>query len=124
MPSLWSRDKSWRNRDRRPAWSCFSVIIDEIGLRRFNADRTRSWLIFWDDIDEIETYKADLFIYDMICLSFHTSEGWHEVQEQDVGFPELMNVLRSRFPSIPEDWYGVVMHPAFEANARTLWTGK
>lgn len=63
-----------------------------------------------------------MFSYDDICLAF-TSDGelWIEVTEHSEGFTDLCSAMSERFPTIPKNWFGEVMLPAFETNLRTLY---
>jgi hypothetical protein len=56
-------------------------------------------------------------------LLFERRDGAAPVQvsEEWRGFADLFEPLRVAFPSIPEDWYVVVMKPAFERNQRVLY---
>jgi hypothetical protein len=76
----------------------------------------------WRDVEEIETYKRDLFSSDEIYLSFGVTDAWYEFSESDAGFQQLAELMQAKFPSIPECWYGEVMQPPFATNQRTLWT--
>lgn len=75
----------------------------------------------WDAVEEIRTFKVDLYIYDNIRLAFLVGERWHEIHEEEDGFRDVADEMQRRFPSIPEDWYFTVMLLAFESNERTLW---
>ena len=80
--------------------------------------------IRWSDIKKIITYKYDLFSIDEICVGFLTAldaDSWLEISEQWSGFQEATDKLEERFPSIPKDWYGKVMVPAFESKETVLW---
>ena len=75
--------------------------------------------VHWSDVRRIQTYKRDLFAYDMICLAFEIGDDkWVEIWERDDGFVGVAEAMRTRFPTIPEDWYNKVMVPAFETNLR------
>jgi hypothetical protein len=77
--------------------------------------------IDWADVQEIQTYKIDLWSYDVICLAFRVADQWYECSEEDHGFSELFQVLSLRYPSIDPDWYSRVMQPPFASNLRVLW---
>lgn len=76
----------------------------------------------WDDIEEIETFKVDLYIHDEILVGFVARGGaYFQVSEEDSGFAEAMEQMRIAFPSIPENWFDTVMRPAFATNHCVLW---
>jgi hypothetical protein len=75
----------------------------------------------WRDVEEIQTFKRDLFSIDQICLSFCVSGLWYEFWESDAGFERLAELMQTKFPSIPEGWFGEVAQPPFATNQRTLW---
>ncbi len=79
--------------------------------------------VAWVDVVSITTYKIDLLTTDCILLLFELAPGQGPVQisEEWPGFTEFMPAMQNAFPSIPEDWYGVVMKPAFEPNRRELF---
>jgi hypothetical protein len=75
----------------------------------------------WCDVRAIATYKDDLFAYDEIWLAFKTGDHqWVEVSEHEEGFHAFIEDVSRRF-SLPDGWFGDVMHPAFARNARVLW---
>lgn len=79
--------------------------------------------ISWSDVKEIIAFKRDLFAYDLICLGFRTKDDdtFWEVDEQCIGYNELLAELEKQFPSIRTDWFAQVAHPAFALNRTTLW---
>lgn len=79
--------------------------------------------IFWSDVKEIFAFKRDLFAYDLICLGFRTNDDdtFWEVDEQCIGYRELLKELTAQFPGIRTDWFEQVAHPAFATNRTTLW---
>lgn len=83
--------------------------------------RDEATSLAWDQIEEIAAFKRDLGTIDDIRLGFLVSGVWHEVSESDDGFLMLSKAMQERFSDIPEDWYSVVMLPAFETNWTTLW---
>ena len=98
-------------------------LVDSIGFELNRRHSEESWLVKWNDIYEIHTYKIDLVAFDSIALCFYEfhRDRWTEVTEEDTGFKDLVKILRQVFPSIPEDWDYVVAFPAFETNHRVLY---
>lgn len=76
----------------------------------------------WSAVVRIRTYKIDLFSVDCICLWFDLDgEPPLEMTEESNGFNGFMDALLEAFPTIPPDWYGTVMQPAFERNEALLF---
>lgn len=97
------------------------LSADENGILIANSDYPEPFVVSWDEVDEIHTFKIDLGVIDDVRLALHDSRGWHELSERDDGFMEVCEEIQRRFPSIPEAWYLEVMFPAFERNHRVLW---
>lgn len=77
--------------------------------------------ILWEEVQEIRTYKVDLFAYDEICLAFQTPAGWHEIEESDAGFMEVAKRMEAAFLELPRNWYSAVAVPAFEPCEAVLY---
>ena len=84
-------------------------------------DGHRKTVLDWSDVEEIQAYKVDCFVHDLICLAFRAEDHWYECSEEDHGFSELCEELGRRYPEIHEDWYGQVVQPPFASNQRVLW---
>jgi hypothetical protein len=98
-----------------------TVRSDDAGVTLFPLGDHESISFQWPDVDEIRTYKRDLFTTDMICLAFLVADRWIEISEDDDGFTALTEMMAAKFPAIPVDWYAEVMQPTFAMNERTLW---
>jgi hypothetical protein len=98
-----------------------TVRVDDEGVVIERAGRKEPLVFQWRDVDEIRTFKVGLVTTDDIRLAFWASGLWYEISEEDAGFTALAELMRAKFPSIPEDWYWTVMKPAFATNQRTLW---
>ncbi len=97
------------------------LILTDPGFRLEKAGKCE-YDVRWSQIVEIQTYKHDFFSYDMICLAFRIGAGeWVEAWESMPGFSALVVRMQETLPSVPADWFQVVMHPAFARNQRTLW---
>jgi hypothetical protein len=94
---------------------------DERGFALILGRRQR-WRVDWSEIVAIRTFKRDLFTFDMVCLEFKTASGEYcEAWEDMVGFTEFTERMQAEFPTVPQNWYGEVMLPAFATNQRVLW---
>ncbi len=81
------------------------------------------YVVRWNDVRVIRTYKQDHWCYDEIMLAFEIGEDtWVEASESMPGFKTVVSRMERMFAGISKDWYKVVMVPPFEANLRTLWT--
>jgi hypothetical protein len=112
---------SWfRSRPRgAPVFATIEADDERVVITR--SDGTGPHSFAWRDVDEVQTFKLDLFGYDDIRLAFRVGDLWHEVGEEDAGFVELGTKMAAKLPSVPENWYMEVMFPAFATNLRTLW---
>src|SRR5262245_16405013 len=82
------------------------------------------YVLAWDDVREIWTYKVDLFTIDMICLNFiRRDESSLEVSEHALGWSDLIEIMTARCPGIPSDWWQQVAFPAFATNTAKIWNG-
>lgn len=117
---MWTPLKKLTSRLRRtPVAVTITADHERIVIAR--SDREEASSFPWRDVDEIQTFKRDLFATDNIRLAFRVSDMWYELSEDDTGFMPLAELMRVKFPSIPEDWYTEVMQPPFATNQRTLW---
>jgi hypothetical protein len=118
---MWQRLTNWRRRHIAgdpsivPALGGFDVVpaIDGGLVAK----------VRWSDVHRITAYKIDLLTTDCICLLFELQTNAPPVQisEEWTGFAETLQPLLTAFPSIPTDWYGQAMKPAFERNHRVLF---
>ena len=77
----------------------------------------------WSDIEEVYVFKRDLFAIDMICLSFKKlgKEEYYEINEDMVGYHDLLEVLPKRLCNYDPEWFSSVVYPAFKPNCRMIW---
>ena len=77
----------------------------------------------WEQVDEIVTWKDDLWAYDDIRLGFHLADTglWISLSEEQPGFCRVVEEMERRFPAIPGDWFQRVMFPAFVPNYAVLF---
>jgi hypothetical protein len=106
---------------RRFASRSFEVLADRDGVRVVLADGTVSSRFCWADVTEIRTFKLDLGTWDDIRLAFQVDDLWYEYSEEIKGFGQLSDTMREVFPDVPQDWFWVVMKPAFATNERVLY---
>lgn len=77
----------------------------------------------WASVKEVFTFKLDLVTYDTIRLGLRVSEDgeYWQVDEDDVGFQELLTEIERRFGIRDKEWWTKVAFPAFATNRTTLW---
>ena len=79
--------------------------------------------VCWDAIEEIRGYKRDLFAVDLICWGFCLQDEEYvlEVNEEMLGFAELVKSVEAHFDIKSEDWWSKVAIPAFDTNMTVIW---
>jgi hypothetical protein len=109
-------------RQRKPWELRREVKFDGEGFEIFEGDESKARLR-WSDVREVFAYKMDLVTHDEICIGFRVNaDGSHWwVSEEFIGYRELVEELKRRFPGISDDWFWKVASPAFVLNRATLW---
>lgn len=100
-----------------------TVRVSDEGMMLFDGDRP-GVRFAWSEVQEIVTFKRDLYIYDDIRLAFRVDGRWVEVSEETEGWPKLVAAIERHFPTIPPDRYQAVMLPPFEACFRVLYEAR
>ncbi len=78
--------------------------------------------IYWDEIIEMNVYKADLMIYDCVCLEIITKNKMkYTVNEEIDGFETFLENIENKFPEIEKSWKVNVIHPPFKDNLTTIY---
>jgi len=80
--------------------------------------------VLWNEIEQIEVFKRDLFIYDLICMSMRVkNQGCLELDEDDALWSTLLkNLTRHLDGFIPwSHWFQKVAFPAFETKQMTIY---
>ena len=77
--------------------------------------------IKWKDILKIAVYKLDLMTTDELCLEMFWQDLRITFTEETPGWYQFLDRLEGAFPSIPKDWWGKVIHPAFATNYTVLY---
>ena len=91
----------------------------ELGFKFKSKDFQKS--INWSDIDQINTYKKDVVIYDLVVLDI-ISEGYVlTINEESPGWFQLVLKLKEVFQEIPKDWDINITQPAFEENFTIIY---
>jgi hypothetical protein len=115
LKNLWTR--ALRRRRENPR-----LVITEEGVA-LAADGCELWRFNWRDVTRVETYKRDLFTFDMICLDFVVAAQRlrYPTHDEMQCFDDLCGCLRDHFPTIAESWWREVAFPAFETNHKVLY---
>jgi hypothetical protein len=79
--------------------------------------------VAWASVKEIFAFKLDLFSCDTIRLGFRVCDDgtYWDVDENDMGYRELVAEIERRFEIVDKDWWTKVAYPAFATNRTTLW---
>lgn len=99
-----------------------AVRLDEGGFSVMQGQKVLASML-WTDVRKIAAYKYDLLSCDEICVAAigESEDSGIEVSEEWQGFGAFIAEMERRFPSIPEDWYGEVMVPAFARKETVLF---
>ena len=75
------------------------------------------------DIEEVHSYRRDLFAYDLICLGFNKSgtDELYEIHEEMEGYADLLDALQCYLPEFSLGWMFDVAHPAIETDQQVVW---
>jgi hypothetical protein len=121
---FWNLIRPLREDEKRPCWPRPTgevlLVADDAGFTLARTDGLEAQSFRWDEVDEIETYKWDLWSYNEVSLDLLVAGRWCLLQEYDEGFSALTDAMERRFPDIPERWYADATSPA-NWEPRTLW---
>ena len=115
---------------RRPRWKIHRIQVDLAKLRLVPTDECdprnadpQPQEAPWSEVAKVSAYKRDLFTVDQICLLFETARGPLEVNDDMMGWTELLEALPDRLPGFPpvSSWFSGVAYPAFVENCRVLY---
>lgn len=91
----------------------------EEGFQFTNEDFPK--FIKWSEIDQINTYKKDLYAYDLVFMEIVYSEKALTINEETPGWFQLVLKLKNVFETIPKDWDINITQPAFETNYTNIY---
>lgn len=122
LRTMWNSLKDWCESLRKPdtKWR-IRVEGDEIVSQNENLG-TINWHLHLNEIEEIASWKLDLWSCDEICVGFKIadSDDFYLCCESDSGFKEMIEEVTSRFP-LKEEWRQSVMFPPLAENFTVLW---
>jgi hypothetical protein len=99
--------------------------IIEVTNSGFNiVNKNRSIYVCWDNIDEIVSFKRDLWTTDLICLGFlkNQKESAIVIHEEMHGFLDLRRKIELKIPEFKERFHKWLFStPAFDGTVFTLW---
>ncbi len=104
----------------------FDEIYSEFGIFEYENNGFRILsnkndnLILWSDIIEINVYKKDLYVYDLISMEILIKEKVLNINEETAGWYQFVLKLKEIFKEIPKDWEIEIAQPPFELNFRTI----
>ena len=76
----------------------------------------------WDEITEINVYKADLMTIDRIEMETVYNDKMFIISEDLPGWYQFVIKTKSIFPTIPKDWDIEIVQPPFATNYRTIYS--
>jgi hypothetical protein len=75
----------------------------------------------WNDITQLNVYKVDQITIDRIEMEIVYGDKAFSISEELPGWYQFVLKTKKVFPSIPQDWDIVIIHPAFATNFRTIY---
>jgi len=105
----------------------FDETYEDIGAFTYYADgfsmnyEELAINIKWEDITQLNVYKADLMAIDEIRMEIVLGEYMYTISEELPGWYQFVLKTKEVFPSIPKDWDLKTIHPAFAANYSTIY---
>jgi hypothetical protein len=75
----------------------------------------------WNDIEELNAYKADMFTYDEIRIDIVFKGVFLTITEETPGWYQFVIKTKEVFPSIAKDWDDKIVFPPFADNFITLY---
>lgn len=81
------------------------------------------FILEWNNVKKITTYKRDLMTEDQICLEIETVDDIVFTTSEDTeGWFQLIKHLAKEFPAVNEENIMKIAHPAFERNETVLFS--
>ena len=77
--------------------------------------------IKWVQITKLTAYKVDLIATDEISLDIYYKGMSVTINEEMEGWDEFVNMSKSIFPAIPQNWELEIVKPAFATNLTILY---
>jgi len=75
----------------------------------------------WKEIDSMHMYKTDLFTIDRIELQIVSGERAFTINEDLPGWHQFLDKAKAALPTMVDDWWSAVVHPAFATNWTTVY---
>lgn len=105
----------------------FEEIYADLGMFEYNEKGLKftsndcEKLIKWSDIEQINAYKKDVYVYDLVVMEIVIGENILTINEETPGWFQLIIKLKEIFRDIPEDWEIKITQPAFAKNFTTIY---
>ena len=77
--------------------------------------------LLWNEITELNVYKADLGTTDRIEMDIVCGEKGFIISEDLPGWYQFVLKTKLIYPAIPGDWEDEIVHPAFATNWRNIY---
>jgi hypothetical protein len=115
------------NTKKNESKKSFDEIYADLGLFEYSEDGFKittqdfSKDIKWTEIHQINAYKKDVYAYDLIVMEIVCGENSLTINEETLGWFQLVLKLKEVFDSIPKDWDMKITQPPFKTNFTTIY---
>ena len=105
----------------------FEEIYVDLGMFEYNEKGFKftlsdcEKLINWSDIEQINAFKKDVYVYDLVVMEIVIGENILTINEETPGWFQLIIKLKEIFHDIPEDWQIKITQPAFAENFTNIY---
>lgn len=77
--------------------------------------------VLWEDIEEINAYKKDLFTYDLVCIDIILQESVITITEEIKGWENFLEAMNKAYALLDKNWYSKITPSPFETNFTVLY---
>lgn len=81
----------------------FNELYSDLGIFKYYQkgfailSNKKDYLILWSDIIEINVYKKDLFVHDLISMEILIKDGFFTINEETAGWFQFVSKLQKIF---------------------------
>jgi hypothetical protein len=99
------------------------MVYEDIKSLKVTNAQGQITILNWDEVEEVRSYKEDLFSVDLICVAFKKmgKDEYYEINEEMIGYRDLIETLPNRLPGFNVEWFSAVAFPAFKFNLHIIW---
>lgn len=109
------------------AQKSFEGIYNDLGIFEYFNDGFYIKLedskekINWQEIDQINVYKKDVFVYDLVMMEIIFNGDTIKIHEETPGWFQFNIKLKDNLKSIQKDWGINITQPPFAQNFTTIY---